>query len=582
MKFIQGETVAYPFSISYYGNKADIGSPPTIYAHVFSVELQELIEIALLVDIADIIQVSSQVFMNGTIFIPKKMNTLAVGEYRIKIAIKLPDIIMDLLYAPIEIEPATRSFYVSSINKDNVTPQDVRFHLRNIIDPGVKAGFDISLSQDAFYLNIGPGTMYTTSGIKIEHAGTPKAVKVRRTLSNPRVDAVCIYYNEALRDMDDAVSPPAFRVIEGPDTADYIPPTIPPNYTAVGYVILPANINTYDQIKISRSYTLLGKRPFFNVPSINTGDGVRDLFEFPTEFISGTTEVDVDGVGQVLSEDYEEVDSKMGRSLIKFTDGVPAPGQRVSLSGQRFNGPFYDYDYSIYETGSATLPQARPYPITDMLAEYVASSFATDEWLDTMVRMPKWFSEHHDRLPTKGWAAALGYYLNFEPHTGMKLDLSNLRTAPINPLYNGRVKISMEWNLRDMPVSMNWHRVFSIGSDINLYLLKANEMELRAVFDYGATRLILDMGAGSAQASSTSFSIFIWELLDGRSTFSLKTVSDGTLRYASGSHSSTHSIYDVWTLGNATSLANPKTGNGIYGQLSKLILYSSENPTELF
>ncbi len=578
MKFTQGETIAYPFSVSYYGSKSDIGSPPTIHAHVFSVELQELIEISLLVDVVDIIQVSSQVFMNGTIFIPKKMNTLAVGEYRIKIAIAMPDTILDLLYVPVEIEPATRSFYVSSINKEDVTPQDVRFHLRNIIDPGVKAGFDISLSQDAFYLNIGPGTMYTTSGIKIEHAGTPKAVKVRKTAANPRVDAICVYYNESLRDMDDLVAPPAFRVIEGPDTADYIPPTIPPNYTAVGYVILPANINTYDQIKISRAYTLLGKRPFFNVPSINTGDGVRDLFEFPTEFISGTTEVDVDGVGQVLSEDYEEVDSKMGRSLIRFTDGVPATGQRVSLSGQRFNGPFYDYDYSIYETGAATLPQARPYPITDMLAEYTAASFATDEWLDTMVRMPKWFSEHNDRLPSKGWSAVSGYYLNFESHTSLKLNLSELRSAPINPLYNGRVNISMEWNFLDLPVSMNWYRVFSIGNIVNLYVIKDNDTALRAIFNYGTKSLILDMGAGSAQSNSVSFSIFIWELLDGRATFSLKSVADNRTTYASGSNSSTYSIYDVWTLGSTMQLSNPKIGNGVYGQLARLLLYSTENP----
>lgn len=484
MKFPYNETITYPFTAYYHGYLADLGESPSLDAYLYSVDDNKLLEIDAIVDLVETSQVSDDVLFVGTIYINKLENSIAVGEYRLKLSVRTSASTIELLYAPITIVENDHKFYVSFLGKETLLPEEVRYHLRNIVDPGIKTGFSISRSGSSWSYNIGPGVIYTKNGTVIEHGGTANAVHLQQTGGSPRIDAICVFYNPEQRDEEGSVTTPTFRVVKGLEDNNGLPPTIPPNYTVLRYASIPANAYSPTQIVLSDPRTKPGRRPFHRVPSIDSADGVKSRFSFNTDFIADTTVCHVDGIPQYISEgDYKEIKSTLNHSTIEFIGDVPQLGQTVTLSGQRLNGPFYDHDFSIYSSIAATPSEVSSYPRDGLIAEFTGANYIAGLWVSSEGTLTPFRSLVN--MPLKGWDGDLLHYVYFD---GTKvLDLEDA------PSFNlDQFTIAIKLDVRDADTSSNWMRLIDKTGDITVYFINSFS-EPSLIADYFGTRLTLQI-----------------------------------------------------------------------------------------
>jgi len=495
MKFYKNSTVTYPFTALYFGYMADLGHKPKLYANLFSAEHNQLIEFDSLVDLQEVSQVSDEVLFVGTIYINKLGNSLDIGSYNIKLSVQTPSNIVDLLYLPVEVIENEHKFHVSYIAKSDPSPDELRFHLRNIVEPGIKHGYNVTPSAESYFYDVAAGDLYTKNGCKLGHRGTLKAFKVDRAAAHPRVDAMCVYFDETRLDKNGDPSLPSFRVLKGIEDGTSMPPTIPPNYTVIRYAIIPANTSSPTQITLSNVNPIPGRRPFFTISSINFGNGTRDIFEFPIELVKGTSEIQVDGVPQFRDEDYSEIYIGHSKTFIRFIGEVPELGQTVTMSGQRNNGPYYDYDYSPYYTPTVITPIVSTHSRVGLMAEFLGEVFTERSWVDTS-GSSMGFSSTQDLSPIKGWNGDIGHYLAFNGSSSLVMPQT------VASVIQDEFTVAIKMDLRDSVQSPNWMRVLGVQGALQLFIINT-AVDTAFIADYGSTRLTrvvprwaIDLGSG--------------------------------------------------------------------------------------
>ena len=555
MKFTKNSTITYPFTAYYYGYLGDLGPDPKVYVNLFSMTEGQLIDVDTLVDILEIREVSNETLFVGTAYVNKLGNYIDAGDYRLKISVQTPSNIIELLYAPIEIEDDPKKFLVSLIGENEPSDNDIRNHMKNIVDPGIKTGFQVTMSSDSYFYNIGYGVLYTASGCRVEHAGTNKAVKVDPAADFQRVDAITLFYDETRLDREGKASSPTFRVLKGIEDGHSAPPTIPPNHTVIRYAVIPANTTSPSQIKLSNIVDNPGRRQFFNIPAVQVGDGTRSVFDFPVEFILGTTESYVDGVTQILGEDYEEVSSKLSKSSIEFIGEVPEPGQRVSLSGYRINGPYYDYDYSPYATPAPLNPATVTHSRAGLVGEFLGEIFVEERWVDTC-GTTNGFSAPKVITPLKGWDGSIGHYAYMEQDRSMMM-------PNISTLLTQEFSVVAKIDLRETIQSINWMRLLSKGTTFNLYVVNG-DVEASFILDYGAVRLIKTVPRWAVDLGIGTIAITRDTTMELKLQYNGDPVANAATPYVLlGS--------DAWILGQRP-LEAPAPG--IQGKLTKVLFYN--------
>lgn len=374
MRFDKALPIVYPFTTYYYGYLSDLGENPVITVNLFNHAAHSVVEVDSMVDIKEIRQVSNDTLIVGTAYINREGNDLTPGDYRLLLTLQMPYTQVDLLYAPIEIADLNSSFRVSFVNRKNITDDEIRDYIKDIVPSGVKNGFNITFGQETNSLNIGAGVLYSDKGTKIVLDTTMKMpFYIDPTNDSARTDIICVHYDEKLYDRDGNVLAPDLRIIKGVNFTGTNIPVLPDCYVPIAYISIKANVKVINanNTRIIPIRYQINDRPFFNERALELGDGYRDEFSFNTFYIKDTTKVYVDGVRQYLGEDYEEVSSSIGYSSIRFTDGVPAEGQIVTMSGQTMISPYLDVDKTSYVT--PYYPEDREYKQYDNAIQFFRS-----------------------------------------------------------------------------------------------------------------------------------------------------------------------------------------------------------------
>lgn len=385
MRFDKALPIVYHFTTYYYGFISDLGENPVISVNLFNHSTHSIVEVDAMVDIKEIRQVSDDTLIVGTVYINREGNNLNVGDYRLLLTLQMPYTQVDLLYAPIELVDLGSNFRVSFVNRKNITDDEIRDYIKDIVPSGVKNGLNIYFGQETNSINVGAGVLYSDRGTKIVLDTQIKApFYVDPTNESPRTDIICVHYDENLYDKDGNILPPELRIIKGVNFSGTNIPVLPDCYIPLAYMTISAHTTVISKqnTKIIPIRYQVNDRPFFNEPAKELGDGTRDEFSFNTFYIPETTKVCVDGVRQYRGEDYEELKTSVGYSSIRFTDGVPQEGQIVTLSGQTMISPYLDVDKGSYMT--PYVPEYREYYHYNEPIQFYRSdtyNMADMEWL---------------------------------------------------------------------------------------------------------------------------------------------------------------------------------------------------------
>ena len=561
MQYYHNETIAFPFTAYYYGYPADLGTDPTFLVNLYSHTENQLIECDTFVEVKEAVAVGNDTLIIGIIFLNKLQNYLDIGDYRLKLSVQVGVNIIDLIYAPISIVANAHSLAVSSAARATLTPEELNYHLRDVIDPGVKNGFDIAVGA-GYDFDIYPGVLFTADGVKIEHGQVSRAaIRIEPATDYSRIDIVCAYYDKDSRDEQDSQCPPEFRVLRGKADGQGVPPSVPPHHTKIAYAIAPPYTASPTEIQFSKYRLVPTRRPFFSVPSFDYGDGVRTRFEFPVEFVRGTTTVDVDGVPQYVGEDYTEVFETLGRGIIQFVGEVPGEGQGVYLSGQATGGPFYEYDYSLYPAPAAPTPGVWcAYSRVGLVAEFLASTLTDTFWPDSTGNTTGFTQTDPQAMPVRGWNNELGDYVNFDGNQYMTL-------ADTALLHLEEFTIVIEGDMRESPVNSNWMRILTKkcpDADPSLSLIAINSVtDPKAIVCSGSsTQIELIPGF---HWNEGPFQITISRNADGELTMTYNGATVGSTAAAAPSYSS-----NPWVLGAEEAVG---FGSRFDGKITTILLY---------
>ena len=564
MRYFERETIAYTFTAYYHGYIGDLGPSPSLYVNVYSVLTNQLVDIPSLVQVDEIVQVSNDVLFVGTIFVNKLGNTLPVGDYRIKLSVQAPAGVVDLLYAPIEVVANDHPFAVSFIGREEMTPDEVHYHFRDVIDPGVKIGFQITPGTESYSYDIHPGVLMTAGGVKIEHGKTARnAVHIEPAGENSRVDIVCVHYDNRRRDEQLSIRPPRFHVLQGGPAPD-MPPSVPPFYTPIAYALVPENTGYPGEIQFVRDAIDTSKRPFHVVGSLQDGDGIRDVFEFPLEYIRSTTTAFVDGVPQYLHlGDYEELPSRLNRGAIRFLNGeVPQLGQKVTLSGQTHAGAYFEHDYSLYTPPSSpTPPQITTYTRTSLISEFVADTYIEGFWPDLSGGSPGFQQTEIPAQPLRGWELA-GNYVYFD-------GLSQLLVPSLSALNASEFTIVILGDAREAASSINQMRIISKRQSTN------NPHFSLSVVNDPLVPKVIAMHGGSANPVQINLTPAQWvggpfKISCRKNAANLLTLQFNNV-IQSGTVQSALPSSEPWVLGGEDTLG---PGSGYEGKLFLVLLYN--------
>ena len=471
MKFNKALPIVYPFTAYYYGYIADTGENPKLQVNLFSHDTAHaIVDVDVTVDLREVRQVSNDTLFVGTIYINRDGNNLLPGNYRILLTLQLPYTTVDLLYAPIELVDYGSPFQISYLNRQNITEDEFRSYMKDLVDPGIKRGMDIVLGNHTNSLVCTPGVAFSKGGTKIVMDNPVRLpFFLRRTYEYPRTDLVCIFYDESRQDAKGFAMEPEFRIIEGVgvNSSEFEPPLLPDNYIPLAYVTIKEDTELINaaNTNISQIRPFFNGRPFFNVKANEIGNGIRDTFTFNTEYIRNTTEVYVDGVRQYNNEDYTEETSTHGFGTIKFIDEVPEEGQLVTLSGQTLLTPYLDSDRTSYITPRPVVDYPYPHPYDGFLAGYTGNSYSLGEaiWncydiegaslVSTMTERPLYsynngqgrcvYFKHTDRLRSESDVFAqknISFVLNMNmkdcPHSSLRSRVLTMDTLFIDAVNN--------------------------------------------------------------------------------------------------------------------------------------------------
>lgn len=569
MQFIQHETITYPFTAHYFGFLADLGPSPVFQANLFSLADNRLIDIQTLVDISDMAQVSNESLITGTVYVNKLHNTLNVGSYRLKLAVQTPSNIIDLIYIPLDIVANDHTFYVSFLGREGLTPEEINYHFRNVVEPGVKNGFELSIGAGSFFYNVSSGVLYTKDGIKIEHQEfSPDAVYIAPAQDFSRVDAICLYYDKDKIDEQGSIRPPQFRVIPGLEDNTDTPPSVPPHYEILAYAMVPAHTSAPQQIVFNNFKLLSSRRPFFGKPALQLGDGTRARFDFAVPYIESTTTIDVDGVKQYRNEDYRELTGTFNRGTIEFIGEVPQAGQEVFLNGQTHAGMFYEHDYTLYTPpASPTPPQPSPYTRSGLVAEFIAENFTELTWPDTTGLTTGFRQDDSLLMPLRGWDGITGSYVYFDGNRYSTM-------AGASSLNLTQFTVVVKGDLRDSPTSANWMRILSKknsgAADPDFSLIAINSPTApELVFMCGGSSSRVTLLPTVPQWTASPFKIVVSRSSSGTMTASYKT----TATTVSGSHvgAALSPSSAIWTLAGEDGMS---AGSRFEGKLTLVLFYN--------
>jgi len=443
MEFYINETIAVPFSAYYYGYVADLGANPAIFINVFSVAENKLIDVPSFLDIKSIDQVGNDTLILGIAYINKVHNTLAAGEYRLKIGLKKGGSIIDLLYVPITLVAHKTPYFVSN--------SATQSYLAGIVSPGVKNGFNITASAESYAYNVGVGTLFTDDGIKIAlQAPIEKAFRLDPAGANGRTDTICIVYDSSSVDEQGSAVPPKISVVKGLEDSFNTLGSTPPGYYKIAYAHIP--FGSPSKIFFSMCRAPSRVRPAYSVPAVEQGNGIKAIFEFPIEIVDDTDVVEVDGLPQRRLIDYKVQSSVLNRTLIKFVGEVPQTTQRVTISGSTPIGDFYP----VPGIDSQVVPDiALPSPTysrSGLVAEFSMSTFEFGKWADSTNNTSGFTQSSFPETPLRGWDGTTGEYVFLDGYRWME--------AP-------SILVSNEWtvvlvgNFRDIPKNDYWKRLLT-------------------------------------------------------------------------------------------------------------------------
>lgn len=471
MKFNKALPIIYPFTAYYHGYIADTGESPKLQVNLFSHDTSHsIVDVDATIDLREVRQMSNDTLFVGTIYINRDGNSMIPGNYRILLTLQMPHTTIDLLYAPIELVDYGSPFQVSYLNRKNLTEDEFRSYMKDLVDPGIKRGFDIKLGNHTNSLICTPGIAFSKGGTKIV-MDNPIQLPffIRSTDEYPRTDLVCLFYDENRQDSGGNAMYPEFRLIEGVgvNSGEFEPPLLPDNYIPMAYITVKAN-STFanaDTTTISQIRPFFNGRPFFNIRANEEGNGIRDTFTFNSEYIANTSEVYVDGVRQYNNEDYTEEISTHGFGVIKFIGEVPQEGQKVTLSGQTLLTPYLDSDRTSYITPRPVVDYPYPHPEEGIIAEYIGNAYSLGEimWTcnnlymanltGTMTERPIYsynngqgrcvYFKHTDRLRSEGdafsqknMAIVLNMNLKDTPHSSTRSRLLTMDTLFVDAINN--------------------------------------------------------------------------------------------------------------------------------------------------
>ena len=526
MKFNKALPIVYPFTAYYYGYIADTGENPKLQVNLFSHDTAHaIVDVDVTVDLREVRQVSNDTLFVGTIYINRDGNNLLPGNYRILLTLQLPYTTVDLLYAPIELVDYGSPFQVSYLNRQNLTEDEFRSYMKDLVDPGIKKGMDIIFGTDTNSLVCTPGVAFSKGGTKIVmDEPTRLPFFLRRTYDYPRTDLICIFYDESRQDAKGTAMEPEFRIIEGVgvNSSEFEPPLLPDNYIPLAYVTVKEDSEIIDgtTATISQIRPFFNGRPFFNIQANEIGNGIRDTFTFNIEYIRNTTEVYVDGVRQYIHEDYSEEVSTSGFGTIKFIGEVPGEGQSVTLSGQTLLTPYLDSDRTSYITPRPVVDYPYSHPTEGLVARYIGNDYSLGEAVwncyelyqasmqATMAERPIYsynngqgrcvYFKHTDRLRSEGdvfaqknIAIVLNMNLKDSPHSSMRSRVLTMDTLFIDVVNNE--------DQTDFILNMNGDDVLILNVpsgyiDLNPSILSLNifDDEISLRYNNGVVRRITD------------------------------------------------------------------------------------------
>lgn len=417
MIFYRQLPIVYPFTACYNGYIQDLGDNPRLTVNLYSENDNAVVNVDTAVDLKEVRQVSDTTIFIGTAYVNRDGNNLQPGNYRLLISVNGSYNIINLIYLPVEITNKRNSFQVSYMNRQNITDDELRTYLKDLVDPGVKFGFNISYGQDTNSFDVSSGIALSRQGAKIVLTEDIKhAFTIKPTGEFPRTDAVCIKYNEDLYDRFGKVCEPQIVVVEGDIASFGAVPVLHDDMLPIAYISIAADTDILrpSNTLISNLKRSSSGRPFFNIKARELGDGIRSEFTFDVEYIKDSTHAYVDGVEQFVGEDYKELGSGNGIGLIKFEGEVPAEGQVVTLSGQVMNAVYINPRGLPFSSPVSPYAPVYEYDEGDTIASFKGFGYSTSDYMwvgdksETMTAIP---TLH----PRRAFSQSLGYHVYFRP-----------------------------------------------------------------------------------------------------------------------------------------------------------------------
>ena len=417
MIFYRQLPIVYPFTACYNGYIQDLGDNPRLTVNLYSENDNAVVNVDTAVDLKEVRQVSDTTIFIGTAYVNRDGNNLQPGNYRLLISVNGSYNIINLIYLPVEITNKRNSFQVSYMNRQNITDDELRTYLKDLVDPGVKFGFNVSYGQDTNSFDVSSGVALSRQGAKIVLTeDIRQAFTIKPTGEFPRTDAVCIKYNEDLYDRFGKVCEPQIVVVEGDVASFGAVPVLHDDMLPIAYISIAADTDILrpSNTLISNLQRTSSGRPFFNIKARELGNGIRSEFTFDVEYIKDSTHVYVDGVEQFLGEDYKELSAGNGIGLIQFIGGVPAENQVVTLSGQVMNSVYINPRGLPFSSPVSPYAPSYVYDEGNTIISFKGFNYSTSDYMwvgdksETMTAIP---TLH----PRRAFSQSLGYHVYFRP-----------------------------------------------------------------------------------------------------------------------------------------------------------------------
>ena len=415
MIFYRQLPIVYPFTACYNGYIQDLGDNPRLTVNLYSENDNAVVNVDTAVDLKEVRQVSDTTIFIGTAYVNRDGNNLQPGNYRLLISVNGSYNIINLIYLPVEITNKRNSFQVSYMNRQNITDDELRTYLKDLVDPGVKFGFNVRYGQDTNSFDVSSGIALSRQGAKIVLTeDIHRAFTIKSTGEFPRTDAVCIKYNE-----DQYYSMEFYSKLGGV-TVEKLKIMESTFLLLIQYNLFIISISPDTEILrpentlISNLRRTSSGRPFFNIKARELGNGIRSEFTFDVEYIKDSTHVYVDGVEQFLGEDYKELSAGNGIGLIQFIGEVPAENQVVTLSGQVMNSVYINPRGLPFSSPVSPYAPSYAFDEGNTIISFKGFNYSTSDYMwvgdksETMTAIP---TLH----PRRAFSQSLGYHVYFRP-----------------------------------------------------------------------------------------------------------------------------------------------------------------------